>query len=347
MYSGVQKGLEDSGNGLQGDAMASGVRVASSARLHLGFYNILGDGVAYGGFGVAISEPRVTVEVYPTSEGGIVVEGDHSVRGDVEKVARILGVDSARIVVKESIPRHVGLGSTTQLVLSTGAALSTVFRLGYSVRELAVKLGRGLVSGIGIACFEKGGFVMDSGRRIVGSRIEKPKTVDDLPKPVIQVSVPSGWYFIIAIPKTRKGLEDREEEPIITTPEKPPDKLQEEIYRSFLLGILPGIMNNDPVLFGKALSRIQVLIGRYFEKYQGGVFCCSETEYLVEEMRRQGVLGYGQSSWGPVAYGLVYGYDKALSIAENLSRTSREAGIEASIMVVKPRNHGARIEFIR
>ncbi len=326
--------------------MVLGVRVASSARLHLGFYNILGNNIAYGGFGVAIDKPRVVVEAYPADSHGVIVEAPSDIRGVIENVAKTLGTDGIRVVVNETIPRHVGLGSTTQLVLSTAVALSRVFGLDYTVRELAVKLGRGFVSGIGIACFEKGGFVMDSGRKVVNGRIEKPRTVNDLPKPVIQVSVPDNWYFIVAIPWEKRGLEDREEEPLLSAPEKPPHDLQEEIYRNFLLGILPGIMNNDPILFGKALSKIQVLVGKYFSKHQGGIFCCSETEQIIEEMKKLGVLGYGQSSWGPVAYGLVHGQEKALTIANDLTKYVRDTGIKADVIVVKPRNHGAKIEFI-
>ena len=324
--------------------LLKGVRVESSARLHLGFYNFVSDDILYGGFGVAISEPRVVVDVYPSETLVVKASGDDRVV--VEEVARKLGVTTGYIEVRESIPRHVGLGSTTQLMLSTGVALSRIHGLSYTVRELAVKLGRGFVSGIGIACFEKGGFVVDSGRRSSTGRLYKPRTVDDLPKPVIQVSVPEEWYFIIVLPVGRRGLEDNREEQLLDKPEKPPVEIQLEIYRSFLLGILPGILNNDPVLFGKALSRIQELVGKYFSKHQGGVFCCRETEEAINILRKHGVLGYGQSSWGPVAYGLVYGRENASRIRDLVVKEIEETGIEARVLVARPRNTGARVRFI-
>ena len=66
-----------------------------------------------------------------------------------------------------SIPAHVGLGSGTQLGLAVGAALARLAGLQLSTDEIALAVGRGLHSGIGIATFQHGGFVLDGGRRII------------------------------------------------------------------------------------------------------------------------------------------------------------------------------------
>ena len=42
-------------------------------------------------------------------------------------------------------------------------AVNELYDLGLSVHEIAVKVGRGGTSGIGVAAFENGGFILDGG----------------------------------------------------------------------------------------------------------------------------------------------------------------------------------------
>ena len=70
-----------------------------------------------------------------------------------------------RSTVTEHIPEHVGLGSGTQLALAVGVGLAAVCGIDADVREIASALRRGRRSGIGIAAFRAGGFVIDAGSR--------------------------------------------------------------------------------------------------------------------------------------------------------------------------------------
>ncbi|MEM0228183.1 MAG: hypothetical protein QXJ22_05340, partial [Ignisphaera sp.] len=141
--------------------------IESSARLHLGFYNFFEDGIAYGGLGVAIEYPKVRVRIDRDVGFRIINRvGNLYIDDVIDSIRKRLSISNIVIDIEEAFPRHIGLGGTTQLALSIGYGIVKLLGLGYSIRELAAILGRGRDSGIGIATFEYGGFVVDSGRRV-------------------------------------------------------------------------------------------------------------------------------------------------------------------------------------
>ena len=326
--------------------MVNKVTVESAARLHLGFYNIMSENIAYGSLGVAINYPKVKVSVLRS--GKVRVENKTSMKYVEEQAYRVinmLGPYNVKVVVKDAVPRHVGLGSTTQLMLSVGQGINIVHNLHYTVKELAVKLRRGIVSGIGIAAFEKGGFIVDSGRRVKGETIEPPKTVEELPQIIFRKNIPRNWLFLVIIPKGIHGLSEREEKTILATPEPAQKGIQMELWKTMLTHLLPSLARNDIAEFGKAITKIQILTGSYFAKYQGGIFCCEETEYAINSMLKHGALGAGQSSWGPTAYGIVLGLRKARRVMERTRKDMERKGYEAEYYIVNVRNNGAKVFY--
>ncbi len=320
------------------------VRVRSWARLHLGFYNIKSKYVAYGSLGVAVERPNVTVRVFSHNAPEVVTRACSEVCDVVREVVNKLGRPPARVIIDEFIPRRVGLGSTTQLALSVGVGISKLLGLRYNVRRLALLLGRGRVSGVGIAVFEKGGFIVDSGRLVEGDRISEPKTLDDLPHIIFRSPLPKNWYFVVIVPKGVRGLSEREEREYLDVLADVPEDIQSELRKLLLNYIIPAVIWRNAEVFGRAVTKLQELVGRYFSKYQGGVFCCDETEYAVKALLRSGALGAGQSSWGPAAYGLVEGARKAESVAEKVAEFMERRGYEAKYYLVRAANRGAVVE---
>lgn len=326
--------------------MHSKVIVESSARLHLGFYNIISKNVAYGSLGVAISEPKVVVSILKNKETTIVNNTNiKQLEKTVLKTINMLKLNKVKVVVEKAIPRHVGLGSTTQLMLSIGYGISHLYRLNYSIRELAVRLRRGTVSGIGIATFEKGGFIIDSGRIVNGKTVKSPTKVEELPQIIYRKSIPKNWFFTVVIPKGVQGLTEKEEKEILSIPEPMDKNLEAELRETVLLHLLPSLARVDIEEFGKALTKIQILVGTYFAKYQGGIFCCEETEYAINSMLRHGVYGAGQSSWGPTAYGIVLGLRRAKNVLKKVKKDLERKGYEAEYYIVNVRNRGAKIVY--
>ena len=318
--------------------------VESSARLHMGFYNFLSDGIAYGGIGLAIDKPKVIVKVFKSDRLVIDNKTSIDVEDAVERVATAFNFKGFGVEVVEAIPRHIGLGSTTQLTLSIGYAVTKLLNMNIGVRELAVMLGRGRDSGIGIATFQYGGFIVDSGRRVSEKGIvEPPKNVDDLPQVIFRARVPRSWSILVFIPKRRRGLDENVERVAMDSPQPLPKDLQHELYKLLLLHIIPSVIRGDAETFGKAITKMQFIVGQYFSKFQGGIFCCEETEYIVNSLLSHGACGAGQSSWGPTAYGIVENSLRARRILRKVLSDIEKKGYEVEFFIAKARNRGALV----
>jgi beta-ribofuranosylaminobenzene 5'-phosphate synthase len=317
--------------------------VEAPSRIHMGFYNFLTDGIVYGDLGVAIEEPKVIVKIFRVDEDRVIVvnKSGEDISDCVEKTINVLNIRGVGIEVLKSIPRHVGLGSTTQIMMAIAYGVSKLLNLRYSVRELAVKLCRGRDSGVGISVFEKGGFVVNSGRDIsMSRRVLCPSSLQDLPQLIFRSPVPRYWRFIVFIPKRRKGFDEVSERIAMDKPAELPKDLQFELYKLVFLHIVPAILRKDIETFGKALTKLQFVVGEYFSKYQGGVFCCEEVEVIVKSLLKHGIKGVGQSSWGPTVYGIVEKF-LARKVLKNVLRDIESKGIEVDYMIVKARNRGA------
>jgi len=320
------------------------VVVDAPSRLHLGFYNFFEDGIAYGSLGVAIEEPKFLVRLWRSNKFEIINKTEVELTDIIGKVVEKFNIMDIGISIEKAIPRHVGLGSTTQGILSLGYGISKLFNFSYSVRDIALMFGRGRDSGIGIAVFEKGGFIIDSGRRI-DDIVRPPKDLKDLPLPMIRKVIPRNWYFLVFIPKGVRGLDEVVERRAMDQPSSLPRDLQYELYKLILLHIVPSIDRKDIVVFGKAITKLQVIVGTYFSKYQKGIYCCEETEIIINSLLNHGAYGAGQSSWGPTAYGIVEGRKRALKILDKVLNDIYRKGFESHYMIVRARNYGVKISL--
>jgi len=119
--------------------------VSAGARLHVGFQNLsLARERLYGGIGVGLAEPRVTVTAEPAPT---VQADDPLVRTYASRAVDILDVTGVAVDAEESLPRHVGLGSGTQIALAVLAATARAHGLEPRVRARAPAMGQGGRSG--------------------------------------------------------------------------------------------------------------------------------------------------------------------------------------------------------
>ncbi|MDY7082174.1 MAG: GHMP kinase, partial [Halobacteria archaeon] len=141
------------------------MKVETSARLHFGFANLsLARKRLYGGLGVAIDRPRTVVRAESSSELEVITTTNaKEARNYAERAVELLGVEGASVEIEREIPRHVGLGSGTQLALAVVTAIAGAHDIEIDARQHAPSLGRGGRSGVGVATFERGGFVLDAG----------------------------------------------------------------------------------------------------------------------------------------------------------------------------------------
>lgn len=307
------------------------VRIEAPARIHLGVLDLRRDeGRYFGGMGVAISEPRVRLEILPADR--IAVEGAASTL--VERVvARHLRslphADGARIRVLDSVPRHAGLGSGTQLALSVGRGLDLLHGIDRPADELAGGLGRGERSAVGTWTFARGGFVLEGG-----------VAADGAVAPLLcRFDLPESWRVVLVRPPAPRGLSgDREEEAFEELP--PPDPTAVgRVAHTVLMELLPAVATGDLDGFGRAAGRVERATGDAFRSAQGGSrFAHGEIEDAVRALEELGAVGAGQSSWGPTVYGFVEGDEAAGRVVAALRE--RRPGWEARSVAVD--NRGAR-----
>ena len=316
------------------------ITVKTGCRLHLGFLDLTGDlGRVYGSIGVSLENPG-TVITAEKSRQLVVEHSNNSEKTILDVVARFSRhydlQPATKIHLADGIPKHSGLGSGTQLALAVATALARMFDIDASVREISCIMDRGKRSGVGIACFEGGGFIVDSGRKNTGKDV-----VGGPPSVIFRHDFPADWCFVIVIPETKKGLFGRDEENAISSL-NPSKRISEEICRLTQMKLLPALIDRDIVEFGEALTEIDMRTGMYFEETQGGIYKEAITKDLVRFMLECGVHGVGQSSWGPTIYGLVE-EDRAQVIPDKVKNFLAERKMGCEAFVSHCRNRGAEI----
>lgn len=319
------------------DAHAPIVRVRAPARLHLGFLDLNGGlNRKFGSLGLAIDQPvtELTLEraSHDTVEG---IEQSRAIRA-LNRYKSLLKLESGyRLRVETAIPAHAGLGSGTQLAMAVGAALAQLEGLESDLRALAEMQNRGARSAIGMAAFERGGFVVDGGR---GS-------TDHAPPVVAHANMPAHWRILLVMDRKRVGVHGAGETAAFDVlPEMLPD-VSQEMCRVTLMQLLPALAEEDIAAFGAAVRVIQQHNGDYFASAQGGGAWTSElVEKTVKRMAELGAVGIGQSSWGPTGFAFVGSAEKASEICAALETEIVADGLE--ILVAKGRSQGASIEML-
>ncbi|WP_258359375.1 beta-ribofuranosylaminobenzene 5'-phosphate synthase family protein [Moorella sulfitireducens (nom. illeg.)] len=314
--------------------------VRTGARLHLGQLDLNGSlGRLYGGIGLAIDRPQLEIAVEKASR--LKVEGPES------ETKRVIGIASqylqryrlpgASIRILQSLPAHCGLGSGTQLSLAIGVALTRVYGLEPSLLELAQVTDReGSRSGIGVAVFEGGGFVVDGGRPVAQGKGQGggPYVV---PPVIARHPFPREWGIVLAIPRTQEKMAGSKEEEAFSSLPPMEAGLAGRVARIVLMQLLPALVEKNLYLFGQAVTEIQKQVGNYFSPVQGGVFATREGAEVAEYLLSLGAAGVGQSSWGPAVYGFVEG--ERLSFL--VEATRKFLGERGRVLGARGINHGA------
>lgn len=316
------------------DDRPTSVEVFAPARLHLGFLDLNGGlGRRFGGLGVTIEGfgTRLTMSRAATAAAN----GPAAARAleYLGRAATALGVaNHARITITQTCPEHAGLGSGTQLGLAVAAGLARLHGLPVNARSLAKAIERRPRSGIGIGAFELGGFLVDGGR----------KTPTD-PAPIItQVDFPTEWRFLLVLDHGRQGLHGPAERDAFRALPRFSDALAGILCRRLLLELLPGLVERDFAAVAEALGDIQHHLGAYFSASQNGVYSSPAVAAVMDRLSRAGVIGIGQSSWGPTGFALVDSSERADMLAADLADVAGPHR-DIELRIVAARNCGADI----
>jgi beta-ribofuranosylaminobenzene 5'-phosphate synthase len=317
--------------------------VTASARLHFGFCNLsLARERLYGSLGVGLDRPKIRVTATPAD----VVRCAHpTVRGYAEQSVDLLGVPGADLTVEETFPRHVGLGSGTQFALATLVAVARAHEEAVDVRALAPELGRGGRSGVGVATFEDGGFVLDAGHPTARFTTARPDAGRwTVPPVAARHAIPDDWRFLLVVPDAPAGPsgddEDRSMRSVVeSAPPSPSDRLAGVVTRR----ILPAITEGSVERFGAAVADVGRLNGTWYTDEQGGVYRPPAGELVAGLDDDPAVYGAGQSSWGPAVYG-VTDAERAAAARAAGERALDAAGVDGRVLIGEGRNRGARTD---
>jgi beta-ribofuranosylaminobenzene 5'-phosphate synthase len=331
------------------------IEVRTSARLHLGLLDNNGEqGRLYGSIGLAVNHPHLIL--IAEKADSLQIEGLETdrVATYARRFVHRYGLpEGAHLNLLTSIPTHVGLGSGTQLALAVGTALARLAGLQLSVAEIALAVGRGVHSGIGIATFQNGGFVLDGGHRIVsdlsGSSAMSGQTrrteEGRIPPLLFKHRVPPNWHFVTVIPETGLGFSGEKESGAFLKLPVAPSGLVAKISWVLLMKMLPALVESDIANFGQALTSIQCMVGDCFASAQGGRFAAPLLEKLVGFLLDRGAAGAGQSSWGPTIYGLVEGRKQARQLEKEVRVFLADHG-GGQTFCMQPQNRGAQVRRI-
>jgi beta-RFAP synthase len=310
------------------------ITVTTTARLHFGFLDPSGRGPQpFGSFGLSLDQPctRLTLERAEAFEasGPEADRAERYLRG----LATGCGLARAyRLKMDEAIPSHAGLGSGTQLALAVGSALAAAEDLDLSPLEIAGRLGRGARSGIGIATFETGGAVLDSG------------PADGTPPQLIaRVAFPKAWRVVLIFDDNAKGLDGASEVAAFEALPDFPATETEALRLGIVERALPALAASDFATFSAEVGQLQTRMGAYFAPLQGGLFTSPLVADSLQWLRGQGVTGLGQSSWGPT--GFAFADSEEAGRALLAAARGQASGTALRFELARGRNQGAEISI--
>ena len=309
------------------------VRVWAASRLHFGLLSLAGEAQAwpdredrptlparrFGGVGLMVKRPGLCVWAADAATWS--AEGPLAERAlafalrfadNVRKETPDAEPRPLRITVEEAPPEHVGLGVGTQLGLATARALAEAWGLAADAPELARRVGRGTRSALGVHGFAHGGFLVEGGRR--GGEA-------GLAPLAARAPFPAEWRVVLATPPGARGLHGPEEREAFSRLASGPDGVArtDALCRLALLGMLPALAEADLEAFGECLFDFNARVGEVFRVVQGGVYADPRTAEFVDFLRREGIRGAGQSSWGPTAFAVVGDEGRASDLADRLA----------------------------
>lgn len=263
---------------------ANACRVTTGSRLHMGLLSAPGSARSFGGVGLMIDEPAIVVCARRAEKWS--ATGPSSARA--LDVVRGFSEQPVDVTVEQCPPEHVGLGVGTQLALAAATAAAQV--LGIPTPS-PTALGRGARSGLGVHGFRHGGFLIDGGKG--------PGTT--LAPLISRHPFPDDWAILLVTPPGPRGLSGDRERAAFTQVGVDP-AATEALCRLALLDMTPALLEHDLAAFGDALFEFNRRAGLLFQKSQGGPYGSPGAEEMIETLRRHGLRGAGQSSWGPTLF---------------------------------------------
>jgi beta-ribofuranosylaminobenzene 5'-phosphate synthase len=202
-------------------------------------------------------------------------------------------------------------------------------------------VGRGGTSGIGVAAYEYGGFILDGGHSIIDKSEFLPSHFSSAKPAVLvhRINVPDDWYFVIAIPNVGQGKFGSEEVEIFKKYCPIPADEVNKLSRIILMQMLPAIIEDDIDNFGAGLNSIQNIGFKRIENQLQHEFIKRLQEFYLTS----GATGTGLSSFGPATFSIIRSKSAAQKLANDTEKFIHENDIDGSVFYTSANNSGAQI----
>lgn len=284
------------------------VRVKTPSRLHLALIDLNGSlGRVDGSVGVALRRPGFEIELRRAEKLRIEGEGAELFRDRIrhvfDRLRERFDIGGMEVRIGSYIPPHCGLGSGTQISLAIAYGAASLYGIELSDEEAPLLVGRGGTSGIGVAAFRRGGFIVDGGHRFPDQKSSflPSSAFEGVPPPpvLLRTDFPEEWRILVVIPPGRH-ISGEEEVGLFKRLCPIPACDVERLCRVILIEMLPALVERDLERFADAINRVQEIGWKRIE--------VEAQEEVVREtmrfLRENGALGVGLSSWGPALYAL-------------------------------------------
>ena len=322
--------------------------IKSPSRLHLGLIDMNGSyGRLDGGIGLTIENPNFLL-YSETAEKGITIEFNDDfefnknikeecfkkINSSAQKVMDYYNVDEGFYFrVDSAYLPHSGLGSGTQIALSTGKLITESIGQEANGYTLGKITGRGGTSGIGVFAFDYGGFIVDGGHSIKEKSSFLPSSASKASPPQLfgRYEFPDEWGVLLVILKSDVSVNGQKEVNIFQE-YCPIDRSEVELYSHLIfMNMIPFLIEKDLPCFGNIINKIQTIGFKNIE-----VSLQSDNiKKLMSKLREIGAYAVGMSSFGPTVYSF---YDETNRHIVN--EIKDYVGDDGIVITTKAQNHG-------
>ncbi|MDO5848297.1 MAG: beta-ribofuranosylaminobenzene 5'-phosphate synthase [Methanobrevibacter sp.] len=324
--------------------------IKSPSRLHMSLIDLSGAyGRIDGGIGLTLQDPNFVLFAEP-SEKGIQIDFDDSIVDNriIEDYNKKINDAASKMIeyyddgrgfyfkVMKAYPPHSGLGSGTQIALSTAKLISEFNGDSLDSLTLSTIIGRGGTSGIGTFAFDKGGFIIDAGRSIEEKDSFLPSAASEVRPPLLfaNYDFPEDWEILIVILSSADGVSGKEEVNIFQDYCPLPKNEVLEVSHLIFMNMVPFLLEKNLPAFGTAIDKIQNL---GFKKVEVELQT-DKLKNLMNKMRELGAYGVGMSSFGPTVYTIFDKNNKYI-----VDEMKEYVGDDGIVFTTKAKNSGHEI----
>lgn len=296
-----------------------------------------------GGSGFALDKPNLE---FVMQQADSIIINDRNLfsselkaaaKNNLTRLAKKYRFSGVEVTIKEAIPEHRGFGSKTATLLSLTKMFALLNSIDITYPELALFVGRGGTSGIGVNIIDRGGFIVDGGHSTKSKKEFTPSSASvplTVPPLLARLTMPRQDTLIV-IPPLKKVFGETETKFFKELCPIPENDVQ-TISRIILMQLMPAVVENDLSNMAAAINSIQDLSWKRNEINLYG----NHVKGIMHRGRAGGALMAGMSSIGP---GIFFIGGDLQHAYENIASTYHFVDGK-EIFFTKPNNQGLQYE---